>query len=46
MFQLVRVVSNDLKVRQGNSQVNSMAMSEHTQHKLVEGAVEGAYGTN
>jgi len=46
MFQLVRVVSDDLKVRRGNSQVNSMAMSNQTEHKLAVGAVEGAYGTN
>ena len=46
MFQLVRVVSDDLKARRGNSQVNSMVMSNHTQHKLVVGAVEEAYGTN
>ena len=46
MFQLIRVVPDDLRVGRGNSHVNSMAMSEHTQHKLVAGAVEGAYGTN
>jgi len=39
MFQLVRVVSDDLKVRRGNSQVNSMVMSNHTQHKLAVGGL-------
>jgi len=41
MFQLVRVVSNDLKVRRGNGQVNSVTMSNNAQHKIAVGAVEG-----
>ena len=46
MFQLIRVVSDDLKARRGNNQVNSMATSNRAECELAVGAVEGAYGTN
>jgi hypothetical protein len=38
VFQLVRIVSDDLKVRRGNNQVNSGALVQPTtQHEMAVG---------